>query len=214
MPGTPQTELVIFDCDGVLVDSEHIAMRTIVESCAPLGLQLTVAEAARLFTGGKWTLVVAEIERRTGRTVPDRFTEAFRARLDAALANEVEPIDGVAEMLAQLPHRTCVASNGPHPKMRTTLSRTGLLPHFEGRIFSAYDIDDFKPAPGLFLHAARTMGAEPAHCVVVEDSDNGVRASQAAGMRTIAYVPNGDGSVFENHGATILRDMRGLLALL
>ncbi len=207
-------ELVIFDCDGVLVDSEHITMRTIVESCALLGLELDVEQASRLFEGGHWALVLAEVERRLGRPVPDDFTTTFRARLVAALDNEIEPVDGIFDVLAQLPHPKCVASNGPHRKMHTTLGRTGLLPHFEGRIFSAYDIDDFKPAPGLFLHAARTLGAHPDHCVVIEDSENGVRAARAAGMRSIAYVPRGDGEVLASHGATLLRDMRELLSLL
>ncbi len=208
------TELVIFDCDGVLVDSEVITMRTIIASCADLGLELDMLEAEQMFTGGHWAVVVAEIERRLGGRVPDTFTPDFRARLVKALDSEVEPVDGIIDVLDAMTHARCVASNGPHAKMEATLGRCGLLPYFEGRVYSAYDIDRFKPDPGLFLHAAEQCGTNPARCVVVEDSMNGVRASEAAGMRTIAYVSKGDGEALRAAGATILRDMRKLVDLL
>ena len=207
-------ELVIFDCDGVLVDSEPITLRTMVDLCRPLGLDMDLAQALDLFRGGHLAGVVTEVERRLGHSVPVDFVATFRARLDKALDTAVEPIPGIHEALEDLPYASCVASNGPRAKMRTTLGRTDLLDRFEGRIYSAYDIGAFKPAPDLFLHAASQCGAAPAACVVVEDSRNGVQAARAADMDVIAYVPHGDAGDLEGLGAHPLDDMRALVPLL
>lgn len=183
--------LVIFDCDGVLVDSEAITTATIVEAMAAQGLVWTHEHVMTRHHGGNLAAVRAEAEAALGRSLPADFVERFRARLFEKLEAEVQPIEGIAAALDAIPHRTCVASNGPQLKMQASLGATGLLARFEGRIFSAYDIDLFKPDPGLFLHAAREMGTDPSECVVVEDSDSGVRAAVAAGMRVLAYTGHG-----------------------
>ncbi len=207
-------ELVIFDCDGVLVDSETITMQTLIDVCRPLGLTLELSEAMHLFRGGHWGMVVNEIESRLGHAVPDTFTNDFRSALFRALDEHVEPVPGIKDVLNELPYRCCVASNGPRAKMATTLGKIGLLDHFGDRIYSAYDIDAFKPKPDLFLHAAREMGATPEGCAVIEDSSNGIRAARAAGMRAIAYVPNGDPAPFIALGAEVIRSMDVLLPTL
>lgn len=210
-------DLVIFDCDGVLVDSESITHRVIAEQARALGASIEAEEAHTLFVGGSWASVLAEIERRLGAPAPDDFTETFRAALVEALDNEVEAVPGVIPALDAIDAAgiaTCVGSNGPQVKMKSTLGRTGLLPRFEGRIYSAYDIDAFKPEPTLYLHAAEAMGVPPERAVVVEDSMNGARAGLAAGMRTLVYVRQSDAPRYEALGAVCLDDMAGLPSLL
>jgi len=191
------TELVIFDCDGVLVDSETITTNTIVEAVGAAGLNWAVDDVLQHFHGGKMADVIAAAEAELGAPLPEDFVDRFRLRLFERLRADVEAIPGVEAALDAISLPTCVASNGPRGKMEATLGSTGLLARFEGRIFSAYDIGSFKPDPGLFLHAAAEMGVRPEGCVVVEDSDNGVRAAVAAGMRVLAYVGHG----FELHAA-------------
>jgi HAD superfamily hydrolase (TIGR01509 family) len=179
-------DLVIFDCDGVLVDSERIAARIDVEMLAELGWPLSEAEVVERFMGRTQADVMRMIEAQIPGLEPgwdDRFERRYRAALDA----ELTPVDGVVEALDAIETPTCVASSGSHEKMRFTLGATGLYARFEGRIFSAADVDRGKPAPDLFLHAARSLGADPAACAVVEDSVYGVQAGRAAGMRVLAY---------------------------
>ena len=213
-PARTKPELVIFDCDGVLVDSEPITLRTMIELCAPLGLHMDLPEALHLFRGGHMGAVVAEVERRIGGRVPEDFVATFRTRLNTALDSEVEAVDGIHDALEAIDVPICVASNGPREKMRTTLGRTGLLAHFEGHVYSAYDRGHFKPDPDLFLHAAATEGTSPERCVVVEDSLNGIRAARAAGMRALAYVPRRDAAALTALGAEHLSDMRALPTLM
>jgi HAD superfamily hydrolase (TIGR01509 family) len=179
-------DLVIFDCDGVLVDSERIAVRIDAELLAELGWPLTEAEVVERFMGRTYEDMIEVIEAEIADLEPgweDEFDRRYREALDA----ELEPVDGVVEALDAITAPTCVASSGSHEKIRFTLGRTGLYERFAGRIFSAADVARGKPAPDLFLHAARTLGADPAACAVVEDSRYGVQAARAAGMRVLAY---------------------------
>ncbi len=205
-------DLVIFDCDGVLVDSEGITTRVYIACLAELGLTWRYEDAVHRFRGGRLADVVAQAEADLGEPLPEGFTQDFRERLFEALQHEIEPIPGIVEALAALPYPTCVASNGPRAKMDATLGSTGLMAQFEGRIFSAYDVGSFKPEPGLFLHAAASLGARAERCVVVEDSDGGVRAAVAAGMHALAF--DGHGANLEAAGATRFTDMRALPGLL
>jgi HAD superfamily hydrolase (TIGR01509 family) len=205
-------DLVIFDCDGVLVDSEGITTRVYIACLAELGLTWRYEDAVHRFRGGKLADVVAQAEADLGGPLPEGFTQDFRERLFTALQHEIEPIPGIVEVLDALPYPTCVASNGPRAKMAATLGSTGLMPQFEGRIFSAYDVGSFKPEPGLFLHAAASLGARAERCVVVEDSDGGVRAAVAAGMHALAF--DAHGANLEAAGATKFTDMRALPGLL
>jgi HAD superfamily hydrolase (TIGR01509 family) len=179
-------ELVIFDCDGVLVDSERIAVRVDAEMLAELGWPLSEEEVVERFMGRTTEDMIRTIEAEIDGLKPGWHVE-FDRRYMEALAAELEPVDGVVEALDAIDLPTCVASSGTHEKLRFTLGHTGLYPRFEGRIFSAHDVGRGKPAPDLFLHAARSLGADPAACAVVEDSRHGVEAGRAAGMRVFAY---------------------------
>ena len=181
-------EGVIFDCDGVLVDSEPTSNRVLAEVLTEIGLPTTTEQSMATYMGKSWVTNLELIEERLGRPVPDGFTERYRAARDAAL-HDVLPVEGILEVLDAIDLPACVASSGDHGKMAVTLGATGLLERFAGRIFSAVDLDHGrgKPAPDLFLHAAERMGFDPAATAVVEDSPAGVEAGIAAGMQVFGY---------------------------
>jgi HAD superfamily hydrolase (TIGR01509 family) len=179
--------LVIFDCDGVLVDSEPIANRVFARMLAGQGLVLTDAQMFDLFVGRTMAHCLALAAQRLGRPLPGDFETEHDRRLFDALAAELAPVPGVTQVLDGLASPFCVASNGGAAKVRFSLAKVGLLPRFEGRLFSAAEVAHGKPAPDLFLHAARCMGVPPAACVVVEDSPAGVAAGVAAGMRVLGF---------------------------
>jgi HAD superfamily hydrolase (TIGR01509 family) len=183
-------ELVIFDCDGVLVDSEPIGARIGATVLSSLGWEVSADQVMERFLGRSEEYFQAEVERELGRPLPSGWDDEFEHLYDAAYATELEPVEGIVPLLdelAELGLATCVASNGSHDKMRRTLGVTGLHERLAGRIFSAQDVPRGKPAPDLYLHAARTMGVPPSECVVVEDSPPGVAAARAAAMRCIGY---------------------------
>jgi HAD superfamily hydrolase (TIGR01509 family) len=208
-------ELVIFDCDGVLVDSEHIAIRVEATFLAELGWPLTEAEIIERFMGHTTEYMDEAIEGQLGSRLPEDWKDQFHRRYREAFAAELAPVDGILEVLDQLTVPACVASSGSHDKLRFTLGHTGLYERFEGRIFSGYEVANNKPAPDLFLYAAARMGAEPARCAVIEDSRPGLQAARAAGMRAFGYA----GGLtpphwLEDHGAVVFEDMRELPRLL
>ncbi|MFI0895278.1 HAD family hydrolase [Streptomyces sp. NPDC020983] len=208
-------ELVIFDCDGVLVDSERIAVRVQVGLGAELGWALDEAEVVERFIGRSHAAIREQVAERLGEDVAGRWAELFEERHRVAVDAELVPVDGLPEALAAIGLPTCVASSGSHDKMRHTLGRTGLYDHFAGRIFSASEVARGKPEPDLFLHAARRMGADPAACVVVEDSRPGVTAARAAGMRAFGYAGGlTPAERLAGPGTTVFHDMRELPALL
>ncbi|MEV7547200.1 HAD family hydrolase [Streptomyces sp. NPDC089915] len=212
---TKPIELVIFDCDGVLVDSERIAVRVQVALGARLGWPLTEDEVVDRFIGRSHTAIREQVAERLGEETAavwaEGFEELHREAVDAGLA----PVDGLPEALDALTLPTCVASSGSHDKMRHTLGRTGLYERFAGRIHSASEVAHGKPAPDLFLHAARRMGVDPAACVVVEDSRPGVLAARAAGMRSLGYAGGlTPARLLEGPGTTVFHDMRELPALI
>jgi HAD superfamily hydrolase (TIGR01509 family) len=181
------TELIIFDSDGVLVDSEIIALTVLAQTVSEEGLAIGADDAIRSFRGMKMADCVREIERRLGRSIRETFIADVRRATALAFDANLKPVDGVHAALAEITVPVCVASNGPMSKLTHTLGLTNLLAHFEGRIFSAYEVGSWKPDPGLFLHAARTLGVHPSRCVVVEDSSFGVYAAKAAGMRVLGF---------------------------
>src|SRR5581483_7187596 len=181
------TELVIFDCDGVLVDSEPIAVRVDVAMLAEVGITMSEAEVIERFVGRSPDVILADAEARLGHRVPDGWWERGEERIRAAYATELGPVPGIAEALAAIELPMCVASSSGHDSLRFKLELTGLYERFEGRIFSAADVANGKPAPDLFLYAASRMGADPSRCVVVEDSRYGVEATRAAGMDALGY---------------------------
>jgi HAD superfamily hydrolase (TIGR01509 family) len=208
-------ELVILDCDGVLVDSERIAVRVEAELLAELGWPLSEAEIAERFTGRTDEYMDAAIEAELGDRLPEDWKARFHQRYRAAYAAELAPVDGVLEALDQITIPTCVASSGSHEKLRFTLGRTGLYQRFEGRIFSGKEVANGKPAPDLFLHAAARMGAEPAACAVVEDTHWGVLSARADGMRAFGYAGGlTPADRLEGPATQVFHDMRELPALL
>lgn len=211
------TALVIFDCDGVLVDSELAGNRVLRDVIAEQGWELTLQETLHRFKGRSMADVWHEVGEQVGREVSPAVYDDFRSRQFEVLRREVKCVPGIETLLQSLQAPYCVASNGPHAKMRATLGATGLLPHFEGRIFSRMDVARPKPHPDLFLHAASTLGASPACCVVVEDSPLGIEAARAAGMRAIGFAgtATADAPALEAAGAeTVLRELSVLPALL
>ncbi|MGW5354488.1 HAD family hydrolase [Streptomyces sp. NPDC004031] len=208
-------ELVIFDCDGVLVDSERIAVRVQVGLGAELGWALDEAEVVERFIGRSHAAIREQVAERLGEEVAGVWAERFEERHRVAVDADLVAVDGLPEALAAIVLPTCVASSGSHEKMRHTLGRTGLYEHFAGRIFSAAEVARGKPAPDLFLHAARRMGVDPAACVVVEDSRPGVTAARAAGMRAFGYAGGlTPAERLAGPGTTVFHDMRELPALL
>lgn len=179
--------LVIFDCDGVLVDSEPISNRVFCAMLNDLGLPITLEDTFSRFVGLSMPQCMEIVAAMLGRVPPADFVQRLQTRTEAELKRDVQPVRGIADVLNGLAHPYCVASSGSHGKIRVTLGATGLLERFEGRIFSAQDVTRAKPAPDLFLHAAATLGHAPSRCLVVEDTPTGVRAGVAAGMRVFGF---------------------------
>lgn len=182
--------LIIFDCDGVLVDSEPIANRTFAEEVRALGIPLSDQEAQREFPGTTLAKCIEYVEVKFDVRLPDDIGPKFRARSFINFTNELKPVDGIKEILDQIDILTCVASNGPKNKMIHNLDIVDFRSYFDDRLYSAYEIDRFKPDPGIFLHAAEQLGVEPTECIVVEDSIHGFEAGIEAGMNVFGYDPH------------------------
>lgn len=180
-------ELVIFDCDGVLVDSETIALPVLGTMLAELGTDLELREVHRRFGGRSIAQVMTAIAVTLGTEPPRDFAMDYMRRSEEALRDELVPIDGVPELLTALDLPFCTASNAESEEIRINLEIAGLLHHFEGRMFTANDVEHPKPAPDLYLLAARRLGFDPAVCAVVEDTPTGVAAGAAAGMHVFGY---------------------------
>jgi HAD superfamily hydrolase (TIGR01509 family) len=191
-------DLLIFDCDGVLIDSEMLAIRIEVTLLAEFGIAITAEEIVERYCGLSMKAMLADLEARFDRPLDDEFSAAHAARFAALCETELRAMAGVTELLDALTHRTCVASSSSPERLRRTLGLTGLYRRFDPHIFSATMVANGKPAPDLFLFAAERMGAAPARCVVIEDSLPGVAAAVAAGMTAIGFC--GGGHCAEGHG--------------
>jgi HAD superfamily hydrolase (TIGR01509 family) len=208
--------LVIFDCDGVLVDSEPLSNAALAEALCAIGLPFDVERTMAEFMGRSWASVARRIEALLGGPLPDGFRRDYEAARDAAFRERLRPVAGVAEAIDAVEAAgaaTCVASSGDHAKMAFTLGLTGLAGRFDGRIFSAVDVPRGKPAPDLFLHAAGRMGFEPRRCVVVEDSPVGIAAAKAAGMRALGYAGRTDAAALAE-ADEVFADMVALPSLI
>jgi HAD superfamily hydrolase (TIGR01509 family) len=183
-------DLVIFDCDGVLVDTERLTVGVEARVLTELGWPHTAEDVVARWMGRSSAAQLRDLEKRLGRDRARRFDELTTAELHDTFERELTAIEDIPALLDHLDAsgvRTCVASSGTHDRMRRTLGITGLHHRFAGRIFSASDVPHGKPAPDLFLRAAARMGVPPAGCVVIEDSVYGVRAGVAAGMRVLGF---------------------------
>ncbi|MEA2223993.1 MAG: hypothetical protein QOH83_2369 [Solirubrobacteraceae bacterium] len=208
------TRTVIFDCDGVLVDTERISNTVLAGLLTQAGLPTTFEDCLRDYRGRSMASVLALAAERHGAPLPAEITERYYAEVKVAFAQKLQPVPGVIDALDRITLPSCVASSGPHHKMAVTLRRTGLWERFAGRIFSATEVQHGKPAPDLFLHAARTMGFDPASTAVVEDSVPGIEAACAAGMRALAFARDADAGELAAAGGEPFADMAELPELL
>ncbi len=215
---TPQPlRLVIFDCDGVLVDSEGPSNRVVAEEITALGWPMTTQESCALFIGRRLSDIPAVVEPRLGRPVPPGWVDRLRERMIAVLTAEVEAMPGAHDALRAttalgLPYR--IASNSSHEEMAVKFERVDMAGLVAGRMHSARDVAHGKPAPDVFLHAAAAEGIPPAACLVVEDSVPGAQAARAAGMACIGLAPHGDDPALREAGAVLIRSFAELPALL
>lgn len=210
-----QPALVIFDCDGVLIESEPLAVKIEVAELTRLGWPITEAEVIERFVGRSEQFICDEIAGRLGQEIAAGWRERFAQLYHAACETDLRPVDGVIEALDRITIPSCVASSTNHPTLRHVLSLVGLYERFAGRIFSVSEVARGKPAPDVFLHAAARLGADPGSCVVVEDSRHGVEAGRAAGMHVFAYAGGlTPGERLQGPRTTVFSDMRELPELI
>ncbi len=180
-------DLVIFDCDGVLVDSEALACVVHADVLTQFGYAITAEQVHDRFLGRSAREARLEVETELGRALSDDYTVHLRAEIDRAFGAQLQPMPGIQTALSRLGHKVCVASSGTLTRIRSSLATTGLIDHFAPHLFSAADVAYGKPAPDLFLHAAAQMGVRPERCLVIEDSIPGVTAGLAAGMTVFGF---------------------------
>ncbi len=205
-------DMVLFDCDGVVVDSEPITINALCQNLAGYGLVIEDAEANDLFVGGTMMGVMDEARRR-GADLPEDWLDEIYDRILIALDRDVTLIPGIAGVLDVLETHGvpfAIGSNGPHVKMDVTLRKTGIMERFAGRVYSREDVPSPKPAPDVYLKAAADAGIPASRCVVVEDSPSGARAGKAAGMYTIGYVADTPAAKLEAICDALILDMTEL----
>ena len=208
--------MVIFDCNGVLVDGEPIAHAVAAQAFTRAGIPMTPDLVARFFGGPRPADMVAAVERASGRKLPASFSATIAVETLRRFRAELRPTPHAAYALTWLRGPKCVASSSPYDRIRVSLETTGLLRYFEPSLFSASDVIRGKPAPDLFLRAAARTGVQPSDCIVVEDSPAGVTAATAAGMTAIGFVGGSHagadlGPMLLAAGArTVIADMRML----
>jgi HAD superfamily hydrolase (TIGR01509 family) len=211
-----QPQLVIFDCDGVLVDSEVISNEVLARALSAQGLPTTLAQARRAYQGLLLADILTRAQERLGRPLPEGWLTQYESDRAVAFRHDLRPVSGAEEAVTRIVAagvRVCVASQGKLEKTKLSLELTGLTHLFaEENLFSAYSVARGKPHPDLFLRAASSMGVEPSRCVVVEDSPSGVQAAVSAGMRVLGYAADSDPVALREAGAELLKSMSELPA--
>lgn len=205
---------VIFDCDGVLVDSEPISNQILVDMANDLGADIDLAFAMKHFKGSHFKECVAIVSKLVNKPIPETFEADYRRRSLEAFEKHLKPIEGVTQVIQQLHLPFCVASSGMESKMRFNLNLVGLLPYFENKLFSCYTIQKFKPEPDVFLWAARTMGFQPHECVVIEDSVLGVQGALKGGFDVFGFTAHDTNKELEGLCTKTFDDMSLLLKML
>ncbi len=206
-------DLIIFDCDGVLVDSESVAnaifARVLEEEC---GLHFSLEEMFDRFVGRSQAQCLQIVEDLTGEIPPSGLADRYKREINLELANSVVAVNGIETVLQHIDIPYCVASSGSHDKMKTTLGKTGLAKYFSDNIFSSSEVAQGKPHPDIYLYAADSMGVlEPAHCLVIEDSPIGVKGAVAAGMTVFGYAELMKAEKLHAEGAHLTFDKMGKL---
>jgi len=208
---------VIFDCDGVLVDSETLSNQVLAEAITAAGWSMDGVQARQMFVGGTLAAVASAVEAKLGKRLPATWIEDYESLRNDAFRRELKAVPGVEDALESLlAHgvEMCVASQGRLEKIALSLRLTRLDRFFEGRMFSAYGVARAKPAPDLFLHAASSLGCPPETCLVVEDTVLGVKAAVAAGMPVLAFAAQSDPADLQAAGGQVFMDMAELPGLL
>ncbi len=184
-------KLVIFDCDGTLVDSEHLCNLGLSQQLSEVGVNMSAQTLVERYRGVEFNVILAELQNELGFIAPSDFEQQYRAKVSKLFDAHLKPIEGVEDVVAALSLTKCVASSAPRHKIEHSLTATGLRRYFDDNIFSCYEIGAWKPKPDIFLHAAKQMGFAPEDCYVVEDSLVGIQAATAAGMTCFYYCPEG-----------------------
>ena len=197
-------DLVLFDCDGVLVDSEIIAAEVESKLLRDSGFDITPEDMCIRFAGMDWKSILLTIEQEADIPVSAQLIDKSEKLLDAALARRVKMIDGVRYALSKITEQRCICSNSSSHRLDLMLTKVGLKPYFEGHIYSAKDLgpDRTKPRPDIYLHGAAQFGVDPSRCLVIEDSVHGVHAARAAGMRVIGFT--GGSHTYPNHADRLI----------
>lgn len=204
---------IIFDCDGVLVDSESISAKVFQEMVSELGCDLDFETVVTQITGTSMKENLAFFANKLGRNLPDDFESEFRRRSYEAFKTELKPVKGIHALLEKITVPYCTASSGPQKKIRLNLTAASLIDKFNN-IFSSYDIGSWKPEPDIYLYAAKQMGFQPKECAVVEDSIAGVKSARAGGFDVFGFTRIGNEKAFEELGAKVFYEMNELLKLL
>jgi HAD superfamily hydrolase (TIGR01509 family) len=205
---------IIFDCDGVLVDSEKISNKTLIKMAKSVGVTIEEKYAVENFSGKSLKSCFDYIESRSNQKLPENFEQEYRNRTFQAFKTDLKPIDGVHHLLKRIEVPYCVASSGPVEKIRLNLTTTNLIDKFEGNIFSSYEIGSWKPNPEIFLHAANKMGYLVKECVVIEDSLAGIKAAKAGGFDVLGFVNDGNKERFRDENIKICYDLSELDSML
>lgn len=205
---------IIFDCDGVLIDSESIAIGVLVNMANDLGANMNFEESLIILKGKALNFCMTLISERVGMPLPMNFELDYRINTFETFRRKIQPIEGIKEVVENLEIPFCIASSGPENKIRLNLEITGLLPFFEGNIFSCYAIKKWKPEPDIFLWAAETMGFKPKECLVIEDSLSGVQAAKSGGFDVFGYTEHDFNNELQSEATKTFNSMNMLFEML
>lgn len=209
-----EVKCIIFDCDGVLVDTEKIGHEILLSMAAEYGFEMSIEDACRHFNGRKLKECFLDIEKVISKKLPDEFESEYRQKTFAAFKTQVKAMDGVVDFIEKLKIQYCVASSGPVNKIRFNLEIAGLLDKFENKIYSSYEINSWKPDPEIFLHAAKEMGFDVKDCIVVEDSKAGVKAGVKGGFKVYGFANGFNNEDLQQEGAILFNNYPELAVLL